>query len=117
MANSRSRQNIDGAAEAQDLHRHARLLQKRLTGRIAAQGAGPGQARPVQRLNEVDEVGLRPALAGRSQKVQNAHCNVKPSRCRSVSQALEARRLRPYKPASRERTYGWVAQLVRAVDS
>ncbi|MCR5877223.1 hypothetical protein LRS04_01660 [Phenylobacterium sp. J367] len=91
-------QKIERTAERQRLHMDARRRQRRLAPGVRPDGAGLGDARALQRRDQVDEVGLGPAFARRPQEMKHAHRPRTLAARRRDPKPLEATKISAYNP-------------------
>jgi hypothetical protein len=109
-------QQVDRPAEPEDPAVDVQRPQRRFAVGVGADGGRLGNIGPRQGRQQMQEIGFRPAFAGRPKEVKHAH------RARTLAgetltpKHLEDREITPYNPRLAERR-GWVAQLVRAEDS
>ena len=72
-ADARAGGEVERRLEAQHEGRHPHGLQRRFAVGVGVDGGGLGRAVPLQRVEQVEEEGLRPAVARRAEQVQHRH--------------------------------------------
>ena len=80
-------EEVQGAAEPELPDRDPGAGQGCMASGIGTQDRRLRLSRPRQRCDQVDEIGLRAAFAGRSQEMQDAHRRCDPSKPGPASQA------------------------------
>ena len=80
-------EEVQGAAEPELPDWNPGVGQGRMAGGVGAQGCRLRLSRPRQPCDQVDEIGLRAAFAGRSQEMQDAHRRDDPIKPGPASQA------------------------------
>ena len=110
-------ENVDGAAESEDPRRHVDAGQGGLAIGVGADRGDLPDPVVGEGRDQIQEVGFRAAFAGCSEEMEDAHAGQNLAGLCAAPKPLEDQKKPPYKPRLAERSGGWIAQMVRAVDS